>query len=382
MAKIAIKGTIVSDSDKWVYDWLGISATCPLDVHNIINDANGEDLEVEINSGGGDVIAGNEIYTALRRYKGNVNIIISGMAASAASYIAMARHCEMTPVGIFMIHNASGSAKGDYRAMDKESEILQTVNKAIAAAYMEKTQMSQEDLLNLMDSESWMTAEETLERGFIDGILENQEYAAQTTNREVGFFNGKKSVALYNAATILDRDTIDKAKEMLLKGENITPADAVPTSAESVLNNKIKKEVDEMEGTQENISTVEELTAKYPALVQQIKDSAALSATNAENERLKAIDSIAGQISEAMVNEAKYGMERMTAETLALEAFKRNGIMAKEALNNLKADIADSGAENVGTTGNAGYAGDSGKDDREAEVNDFAAAVAERRAKR
>lgn len=381
MAKISIKGTIVSDSDKWIYDYFGISATCPLDVHNAINDANGEDLEVEINSGGGDVIAGNEIYTALRRYKGNVNIIISGMAASAASYIATARHCEMTPVGIFMIHNVSGSAYGDYRAMDKESEILQTVNKAITAAYMEKTHMSQKDLLKLMDDESWLTAEETLERGFIDGIIHNQEYAAQTTNQKVGFFNGRKSVALYNAATILDRDTINKAKEVLLKSENITPADAVPAAADSVLNKKIRKEVNEMEGAQENISTVDELTAKYSALVQQIRDSAALSATNAENERIKAIDSIAGQISEAMVNEAKYGEKKMTAEALALEALRRNGVMAKEALNDLKADIAASGAENVVTTVNAGYADDSGKDDRKAEINNLATAIGERRKK-
>lgn len=382
MAKIAIKGTIVSDSDKWIYDYFGISATCPLDVHNIINDANGEDLEVEINSGGGDVIAGNEIYTALRRYKGNVNIVISGMAASAASYIATARHCEMTPVGIFMIHNASGSAQGDYRVMDKESEVLQTVNKAITAAYMEKTHMSQKDLLKLMDEESWMTAEETLERGFIDGIIDNQEYAVCTTNREVGFFNGKKSVALYNAATILDRDTIDQAKKMLLKSENITPADAVPTSAESVLNNKIRKEGNEMGGTQGNISTVEELTAAYPMLVQQIRDSAALLAANAEKERLKAIDSIAGQISETMVNEAKYGAEGMTAEALALEAFKRNGILAKETLNNFKADIADSGSESVGTSVNVGYVSDSGQEGREADVNDFAAVIGERRNRR
>lgn len=378
MAKIAIKGTIVSDSDKWIYDYFGISATCPLDVQNIINEADGEELEVEINSGGGDVIAGNEIYTALRRYKGNVNIVISGMAASAASYIATARHCEMTPVGIFMIHNASGGASGDYHAMDKESEILQTVNKSIAAAYMEKTRMSQADLLKLMDDESWLTAEEALERGFIDGIIENQEYASETANREVGFFNGKKPIALYNAATVLDRGTIEKTKAMLLSKENITPDGAVRPEPESVLNNKnIKEEVEEMEGTQENISTVEALTAEYPALVQQIKDSAA----NAENERLKAIDSIAGQVSAEMANEAKYGENRLTAEALALEAFRRNNVIAKETLNDLKTDIADSGVGNVRPFGNAGFAENADTPDRETKISNLAQKIRERREK-
>lgn len=366
MAKISIKGTIVADDDKWIYDWFGIQATSPADVHKAIEDAKGEDLEVEINSGGGDVLAGNEIYTALRMYRGKVTNIIVGMAASAASYIASARNCIMTPVGFYMIHNASGGARGDYHAMDKESEVLQTVNRAITAAYMEKTKMSQEDLLALMDKETWLTAEQAVEYGFVDSIIENQEYS-QNANRAIGFFNGKNPVAIYNSTQILDRATIEKTREILSKSpvdspKNTTPENGVPTSPESVLiNNHITKkvEVKEMAETMENISTVEELTAKYPALVQQIKDSATLEAANAENERIKAIDDIAGQISDDMVRDAKYGEKRITAEALALEAFKRNGIMAKDALGSLKADIDESGAADVGATANTGYADDS-----------------------
>lgn len=366
MAKVSIRGAIVTDDDKWIYDWFGIQATSPADVHKAIEDAKGEDLEVEINSGGGDVVAGNEIYTALRMYRGKVTNIIVGMAASAASYIASARNCIMTPVGFYMIHNASGGASGDYHAMDKESEVLQTVNRAITAAYMEKTKMSQEDLLALMDKETWLTAEQAVEYGFVDSIIENQEYS-QKTNRAIGFFNGKNPVAIYNSTQILDRATIEKTREMLLKSpvespKNTTPENGVPTSPESVLiKNYItkKEEVDEMGEPMENISTVEELTAKYPALVQQIKDSATLEAVNAENERIKAIDDIAGQISDDMVRDAKYGEKKITAEALALEAFKRNGIMAKDALGSLKADIDESGGADVGATANTGYADDS-----------------------
>ena len=84
MAKIGVKGTIVADDDKWIYEYFGIAATCPKDIHAAIVDANGEDLDVEINSGGGDVVAGNEIYTALRMYRGKVNIIISGQIGRAS----------------------------------------------------------------------------------------------------------------------------------------------------------------------------------------------------------------------------------------------------------------------------------------------------------
>lgn len=350
--KIYIKGAIIADDDKWIYDHFGINATCPSDIQAAINEAAGADIEVEINSGGGDVIAGNEIYTALRMYKGNVTCIIVGMAASAASYIATARKCVMTPVGLYMIHNASGSASGDYHALDKGSEILQTVNKAITAAYVEKTGMSQEKILELMDTETWLTAEEAVAYGFVDSIIENQEN--MTANQSIGFLNGKNPIAIYNSTPILDRETIEKTREMLKpsdKVKNTTPEASAPDSVLIKLKKTEGKE--EMDETQNNnISTVEELTANYPDLVQQIRAAAAAE----ENERLKAIDDIAAQISDDMVNEAKYGKNRMTAETLAFNAFRRNAVLATEAFSNLRQDVADSGASTVGSSANAGMA--------------------------
>ncbi len=373
MVKICVKGTIVADDDKWIYEWFGITATCPEDIHTAIQNANGEELEVEINSGGGDVIAGNEIYTALRMYKGKVNIIISGMAASAASYIATARHCEISPVGIFMIHNASGGARGDYHAMDKESEILQTVNRAIATAYMNKTKMPLDDLLDLMDQESWLTAEKALEYGFVDAIVGDGEQSLQAVP-ENGFSDRGK-VAIYNAATVLDRETIEKTKELLAKTAK-NPGNAAPelTQPERVLNieNKKDSEVGNMDETGGNLSTVEELSAKYPDLVEKIKAHAASEAAAAESSRLKAIDEISGQISAELVREAKYGEKKMTAEALAFEAFKRNGIMAKETFLNLKDDIRQSGADRVGADANAGIAEASGGMDHDTKVQNLA----------
>ena len=327
MAKVSIKGTIVSDDDKWIYDWFGIRATCPADIHGAIEEAAGEELEIEINSGGGDVLAGNEIYTALRTYKGRVSISIVGIAASAASYIAAARRCTITPVGLYMIHNASGSARGDYHAMDQESEVLQTVNRAITAAYMEKTGMEQKELLKLMDQETWLTAEQAVEYGFVDSITESQEQAMQS-GRAAGTANVSSLAAVYNGTQILGREIIEKARNVLLQSADGTgrtaPEGDIPEPSGSVLINQITKkaEVEEMADTQEDIQTIEELTAKYPELARQIRASAAAEAASAENGRLKAIDEIAGQISDEMVQEAKYGEKKMTAPDLALEAFK------------------------------------------------------------
>lgn len=121
-----------------------------------------------------------------------------------------------------------------------------------------------------------------------------------------------------------------------------------------------------------DISTVEELSARYPGLVQKIKDDAAREATDAENGRLKAIDEISGQISDGMVREAKYGEKRMTAEALALEAFRKNGVIAAAALSGLKEDIGNSGADGVGADANSGLADGPEGMDHDAKVQNLA----------
>lgn len=197
MRKIEVKGTIVGNADKWIYEWFGMDATCPKDVNAAISEANGEPLLVEINSGGGDVFAGSEIYTALKAYAGTVEIDIVGMAASAASVIAQAGHSRISPTALFMVHNVSGSAAGDFHDMQQEAEILQTANKAVAAAYLEKTGKSMEELLGIMDAETWMDAQKAVEYGFVDEVM----FASAPT--------------LTNGIGVLPAQTIHKLKDLL-----------------------------------------------------------------------------------------------------------------------------------------------------------------------
>lgn len=172
--RIDVKGTIVSNDDKWIYEWFEMDATCPNDVNKLIDQANGEPLEVYINSGGGDIFAGSEIYSALRSYKGEVNIHVVGFAASAASVIACAGKSDISPTAMFMVHNVSGEARGDYHVMDKSSDVLQTANRSIAAAYIAKTGMSEQEALAMMEQETWLTAQQAVDKGLIDKIAENQ----------------------------------------------------------------------------------------------------------------------------------------------------------------------------------------------------------------
>lgn len=182
MAKVNIKGTIVANDEKWIYDLFEIQATSPADVEASIN-ADNEDIVIEINSPGGDVFAGSEIYTMLRSVDRKKKCNIVGLAASAASVIAMACETYMSPTAQLMIHNVSTVCGGDYNAMDHMSEVLKSANKSIAAAYVSKTGKSEDEILNLMDKETWFTAEEAKKLGLIDGIMfENNKLVASFGN--------------------------------------------------------------------------------------------------------------------------------------------------------------------------------------------------------
>lgn len=204
--KIAVKGVIVNNSDYPVYEWLDIEATCPRLIHNQLAEANGQPVEVDINSGGGDVFAGSEIYSALRAYSlngGRVTVNIVGLAASIASVIAMAGDVvRITPVGQIMIHNAHiNGASGDYRDMNHMSGVLKNVNQTLANAYRIKTGKTEGELLSMLDDETWLTPEQALRHGFIDEILfddQVQPGANLAGGSQVGSYQTRKMAAQLN----------------------------------------------------------------------------------------------------------------------------------------------------------------------------------------
>lgn len=172
MPKAEIKGTIVPNDDKWIYEWFGIDAVCPRDVQKVIAEAKGEPLQIEVNSGGGDVFAGNEIYYLLSQYPGETTADIVGFAGSAATIICCgANKVRAVPGALYMIHNVSGSAHGDNRVMHKQAGVLETANQAISNIYRMKTGLEDQELLALMAKESWMDAREAKKKGFVDEII-------------------------------------------------------------------------------------------------------------------------------------------------------------------------------------------------------------------
>ena len=130
------------------------------------------DVVIWINSPGGDCVAASQIYTMLMDYKGRVTVKIDGIAASAASVIAMAgTEVLMAPTSLLMLHNPLTVAIGDTEEMQKAIAMLDEVKESIINAYELKTGMSRAKLAHLMDAETWMNAQKAIELGFADGIL-------------------------------------------------------------------------------------------------------------------------------------------------------------------------------------------------------------------
>lgn len=177
--KVEIYGAIIGNDAKWIYDWFDMDATCPREVIKTLSEGEPtDDAEVFISSGGGDIFSASEIYSALKSYAGRVTVKITGLAASAASVIAMAGDkVIMAPTAQLMIHNVSTWGCGDYNDFEHIAEELKQANKAISEAYRLKTNKTQEELLELMNRETWFTAADALGHGFIDEIM----FASETT---------------------------------------------------------------------------------------------------------------------------------------------------------------------------------------------------------
>ena len=146
------------------------------------------DITLWINSPGGDCVAAAQIFNMLSEYPGKVTVKIDGLAASAASVIAMAgTEVWMSPVSMMMIHNPATVAWGDHSEMKKAMELLDAVKESIINAYVRKTGQSRAKLSHLMDAETWMDANKAVELGFADDILfQKEEQGSEGENGDPG----------------------------------------------------------------------------------------------------------------------------------------------------------------------------------------------------
>lgn len=156
------------------------------------------DIVVWINSPGGDCIAASQIYSMLMDYKGHVTVKIDGVAASAASVIAMAgTEVLMAPTALIMIHNPATMAFGDHNDMKAAIKMLDEVKESIINAYTIKTGLDHDEVSKLMEQTTWMNANKAIELGFADGMIEDEK-KKEVQNISFAFSENAVNKALLN----------------------------------------------------------------------------------------------------------------------------------------------------------------------------------------
>lgn len=210
---LELNGTIASES------WFDDDVTPQMFKDELF--AGEGDITVWINSPGGDCIAASQIYSMLMDYKGNVTVKIDGIAASAASVIAMAGTTVlMAPTALLMIHNPATMAFGDHNEMQKAIEMLSEVKESIINAYELKTGLSRAKLDHLMEDETWMNAKKAIELHFADGMLEDEK----KMSADVGAYQfSSKQVenALLNKITEKTQVSEPKKVELEVTGRSV-----------------------------------------------------------------------------------------------------------------------------------------------------------------
>lgn len=177
--RIHLNGQVVPSKDQWLYDWFGIPAFCPAVVRQAIEiNPPGEDLELEINSVGGSVFAGFEIYSVLQEAKCNTVAIVQSLAASAASTVMVGcKRVLLSPVAQVMIHLPATETYGNRHDHREGLQMLESITQSILNGYQLRCgeKASRKRLEQLMDSETWLPAQDAVELGLADAIMVDGE---------------------------------------------------------------------------------------------------------------------------------------------------------------------------------------------------------------
>lgn len=218
MTTIPIKGTIISNDYKEVYDWFGYDNVAPKDVSKTLKEANDQDIVLEINSPGGYISAGSEIYTVLREYSGNITAKIVGQACSAASWIALAANkVIMSPTAQMMIHRASTDVSGNIDDLSSAANAVNEMDKAYVDLYSKKTGKTPEEIYQMMAKTTWMNAKTAVENGFADEIMFENEPAVVNADGDLVV----KPEMISKIKNLLHQEKIEEKQKKSQEKENL-----------------------------------------------------------------------------------------------------------------------------------------------------------------
>ena len=373
MAKIKLTGAIVDNDTAKVYQWFGFDAISAKAVDRAIKALEeGEDLEIDLNSPGGYCSVGAEIYTMLRQASADghsVIVNVVGEACSAATVLMCgADEVKASDVAMFMFHNASLAASGKARDMRSATECLEQTDESIVNAYVAKTGKSREELHDLIDAETWMSAQRALEFGFVDGMMFEEEQEEEE----------EKNLELFNQVT----NRIERSMQRVASSSGLIPEDKLEVMREAMMSEMTKSsKVAPVQPTEDapqtndvsshsavNINTtkggskmtLQEAYQSYPELRDEVSEAvrnavaeneaaneqAVQQAVQAERTRIQEIEAISASIPADMVAKAKFE-EPCDAKELAFNALKADTAKAQSYMADATADAEESGADDV-----------------------------------
>lgn len=303
-------------TDIHIYDEIGVHGITAKSFLEDLRGLKGKDLTVHINSTGGDVFQGQAIYTALKNYNGKVTVKIEGLAASMATIIALAADkVEMTSNSLFMIHSPMSNVFGNKAQMRKQINALEKVETTMLSVYKAKTNISEDEIEQMMARETWLSAHEALELGFVDEVLGAVKVVAKY---DLSGYQNKTSEEILNTLNIdnltekkstMSEDLktwfvgqVSELKEMITgKTEEPKAQEVVTEVAEPVVEepqvNELQSQLDSLTEERDNLSqklsvqkeksneSKEEMKTQFDQMAQRIaKLEATPSVTLAENE--------------------------------------------------------------------------------------------------
>ena len=301
-------------------------------------------VTIRINSIGGDLYTGMAIYNQLKALPGQKTVVIDGIAASAASVIAMAGDVIQIPVGgTVMIHEPSAFLADSYDQQQLKGvlKMLDAASRSAAEVYAGKTGLEVDAVRSMMAKTTWMIGQEAVDKGFATELLEGDgPQMAMSADRSTLVVGGLR----FNAKGLRNIPGGIPVKD------NILPAAAAARPTAGIEKTK--------QGGKQAM-TLEELRAAHPELVAQIESAAQAAArteaTTAERARIKAIEEIASGVGDPqLVEDAKYGDAPCTAPELALKAMQQQAKLGAKHLQNAAKDFDASGADGVGAVPNGG----------------------------
>lgn len=235
----AIKASDENDNTIGIYDPIGYdywddSGVTAKRISAALRSLDGADVVVNINSPGGDVFEGLAIYNLLREYKGHVTVRVLGVAASAASFIAMAAdEIQIARAGFFMIHNAWTGLWGNRNDLRETADFLEQIDDTIADIYHVRSGLSMDELKTDMDKERWINGRDAIDSGFADAFLPSDVVVEDTKNFT------KEKVAAHKADILLAKAGMSRSsrRELIqdLKGTPGATNQATPSASNDVL---------------------------------------------------------------------------------------------------------------------------------------------------